>query len=43
MGWLPSYIDKELHFNIKQSGIVGFLPYLLLTFTQFIAGYLLRT
>lgn len=42
MGWLPTYIDKELGFDLKQSGIVGFLPYLLLTVTQFIAGYLLR-
>jgi hypothetical protein len=42
MGWLPNYIDKELHFDLKQAGVVGFLPYLLLTCTQFLAGYLLR-
>ena len=36
--WMPSYMDKMLHYNLSQSGIL-FLPYLMMAIFCWCGGY----
>ena len=40
LSWLPTYLKRELSFDLKQSGLLSFLPYLILPVISTIGGVL---
>jgi len=36
--WLPTYMKDELHYNLDDSGVLSFLPYVALFFLSIISG-----
>eukprot|EP01130_Rhizamoeba_saxonica_P003154 TRINITY_DN1356_c0_g1_i3.p1 TRINITY_DN1356_c0_g1~~TRINITY_DN1356_c0_g1_i3.p1 ORF type:complete len:345 (-),score=26.30 TRINITY_DN1356_c0_g1_i3:68-1102(-) len=40
LSWLPTYMEKELNFNIKEAGYYSILPYILLFIIANMGGFL---